>query len=374
MADGETVFPDVGEDQAHSVELPLLDGATPAQTSLPNGLAEQQRVAADRTRTIEERLEAFEDIFDSEVGDTSLARARNVEREVGFRQLFLKFEGGNPTGTQKDRIAFAQAMDALRRGFDSITVATCGNYGAAIATASSYAGLRCLIFIPEGYRTRRNAEMSRPGVEIIRVAGDYESAVTASQERAAADEIYDANPGGANTALQLRAYGEIAYEIYDELRDAPAAVAIPVSNGTTLAGVYRGFVSLHRRGKTSRIPRMIAGSTYGKNPIVNAFLRGLADCEDLAPGRVRETPVNEPLINWHAIDGDLALHAIRESGGSANYASDKSMLHFSKTLREREGLSVLPASTAGLIAFLDRHRRDPFSNDRYVILITGKRA
>ena len=55
-------------------------------------------------------MEAFEDIIDSEVGDTSMVRARNIEREVGARQIFLKFEGGNPTGTQKDRIEFAQSI------------------------------------------------------------------------------------------------------------------------------------------------------------------------------------------------------------------------------------------------------------------------
>ena len=93
---------------------------------------------------METRLEAFEDIVDSEVGDTQLVRARNIERHVGLRQIFLKFEGGNPTGTQKDRIAFAQAMDALRRGYDTVTVATCGNYGAAVSLAASLAGLRCL--------------------------------------------------------------------------------------------------------------------------------------------------------------------------------------------------------------------------------------
>jgi len=84
--------------------------------------------------------------------------------------------------------------------------------------------------------------------------------------------------------------------------------------------------------------------------------------------------VNEPLINWHAIDGDFALHAVRESDGFASYASDKGMLHFSRILREREGLSVLPASTAGLIALLERHRREEFPNDRYVVLVTGKRT
>ncbi|MBU0640924.1 MAG: pyridoxal-phosphate dependent enzyme [Planctomycetes bacterium] len=352
----------------------VLDGATPVLTRLPGELTALKDIATDQGRAVEERLEAFEDILDSEVGDTTLTRARNVEREVGLRQLYLKFEGGNPTGTQKDRIAFAQAMDALRRGFDAITVATCGNYGAAVAMAASFAGLRCYIYIPEGYRTKRIDEMTSQGAEIVRCAGDYEKAVQLSGEQARADEIYDANPGGANTALQLRAYGEIAYEIYDELRDAPAAVALPVSNGTTLAGVYRGFISLHRRGKTSRLPRMIAGSTFGKNPIIHAFRGNRANCEDLRPDRLRETAVNEPLINWHAIDGDLALEAVRASGGHAGYASDKSMSQYARILREKEGLSVLPASTAGMIALLERHRQEPLPGDRYVVVVTGKKA
>ncbi len=207
----------------------------------------------------------------------------------------------------------------------------------------------------------------------MRVKGDYEAAVVASQERAVKDEIYDANPGGANTMIQLKAYGEIAYEIYDELRDAPAVVAVPVSNGTTLAGIHRGFVSLYRRGKTSRIPRMVAGSSHGKNPIVRAFLKNMASCEDLDPGQIRETAVNEPLINWHAIDGDLALDVIRDTGGWAADASDKAMLACSRMLREREGLNVLPASTAGLMVLIERHKREALPGDRYVVVLTGRR-
>jgi threonine synthase len=216
--------------------------------------------------------------------------------------------------------------------------------------------------------------MDQPGVELVRVSGDYEHTVAVSRERAERDEIYDANPGGANTAIQLHAYGQIAYEIYDELRDAPAAVAVPVSNGTTLAGLYRGFVSLYRRGRTSRIPRLIGGSSFGKNPIVKAFVKNHARCLDLAPERVRETAVNEPLINWHSIDGDLALDAIRQTAGFAGHASDRSLLDYARTLREKEGFSVLPASTAGLIALVEGHRREALPNDRYVVVITGKKA
>jgi threonine synthase len=308
------------------------------------------------------------------VGDTAMVRSRNIERVMGFRQLFMKFEGGNPTGTQKDRIAFAQAMDALRRGFDVLTVATCGNYGVAVAMAASLAGLKSLVFIPASYHTRRIDDMRDLGAEIRTVSGDYETAVLASRRWAREKECYDANPGGDNTSLQLQAYGQIAYEIYDELRDAPAAVAAPVSNGTTLAGLYRGFLSLYRRGKISRLPRIVAGSSFRKNPIVHSFIKGLSTCEDLQPRNIRETSINEPLINWHAIDGDLSLEAIRATGGWAADASDKSMRRFARLIANKEGLQVLPASTAGLIALIDRHLRKPLPGDRYVVLLTGRKS
>lgn len=357
-----------------SVSTNLLDGATSQALILTPELETQKKVAADVSLPLEERIEAFADIMESEVGDTTMSRARNIEREVGFRQIFLKFEGGNPTGTQKDRISFAQAMDAIRRGFEAVTTATCGNYGVAVALAASLAGLKCVIYIPETYHTKRVQEMADYGAEILRVPGDYEHAVVVSRERAEKDEIYDANPGGTNAVQQLKAYGEIAYEIYDELRDAPAIVAVPVSNGTTLAGIYKGFISLHRRGKTSRIPRIVAGSSFRKNPIIQAYLKKLPQCDDLKPEQIRETAVNEPLINWHSMDGDYALEAIRNSNGWAGYASDKSMMLYSKLIREREGLSVLPASTAGLIALLEQHQKETLPNDRYIVILTGRKS
>jgi threonine synthase len=352
----------------------LLDGAGGEATAVVVETNRQQMISSDPHRPLDERLEAFEDLFESEVGDTSLLRARNIEREIGLRQLYFKFEGGNPTGTQKDRIAFAQAMDALRRGFDAINVATCGNYGVAMALAAKFAGLRSRIHIPGSYHTRRIVEMVDLGAEIIRVEGDYEHAVSVSSEDAHDNEYYDANPGGDNMLIQMQAYGQIAYEIYDELRDAPLAVAVPVSNGTTLAGIYKGFLSLHRRGKTSRMPRIVAGSSFRKNPIVEAFRNNKSSCEDLNPGKIRETSINEPLINWHSIDGNHALDAIRQSNGWAADASDRSMMNYSRLIREKEGLQVLPASSAGLIALMDQHHRELLVNDRYVVVLTGRKS
>lgn len=336
-------------------------------------LEKQYQILSNKSNSLDKRLSAFENIADSEVGDTPLIRARNIERELGIRQVYLKFEGSNPTGTQKDRIAFAQCMDALRRGFEGISLATCGNYGVACSLAARAANLRCVIFIPEAYHTKRVKEMEDLGAEIIRIKGDYEQAVLESHNFAQQSDFYDANPGGENTALQLYAYGQIAYEIYDELRDAPKIVAAPVSNGTMLAGIYKGFLSLYRRGKTSRIPILVAGSAAGKNPIIHASLNGDLHCEDLLPEQIRETEVNEPLINWHSFDGEITLEAIRATGGWGTDVSDKKMLQLAKMLKEKEGLNVLPASTAGLSALADTPHRDLVQNDRFVAVLTSRK-
>jgi threonine synthase len=350
----------------------ILDGVHLDELSVSKEAKELSESVRDTSLSLVDRIESYEDIISIEVGDTTLSRARSIERDTGLRQLFLKFEGSNPTGTQKDRIAFDQVQDALRRGYDTITVATCGNYGVAVALAAQLAGMRCMIYIPETYHTERVKEMEQAGSEVLRAPGSYEDVVTFSTEMAAQNDWYDANPGGQNTPLQISSYSEIAHEIYDQLRDAPKVVAVPVSNGTLLAGIYRGFVNLYKRGRTSRIPKMIAASSSHKNPIITSFKKGLDYCEDLRPEKIKETKVNEPLINWHSFDGEEALWAIRQSGGDAFHISDQKMVKYARLLGEKEGLKVLPASTAGLAALIEMHRQQAFEPDRFVAVLTGK--
>ncbi|MBK9104270.1 MAG: pyridoxal-phosphate dependent enzyme [Saprospiraceae bacterium] len=352
---------------------PLLDGVLPSTTPVSKEAMELAEFVKDKSHSLVDRIESYQDIISLEIGDTPLTRMRNVERETGLRQLYIKNEGGNPSGTQKDRISFAQCLDAMRRGYDTISVATCGNFGASTAQAAYLAGLKCIVFIPETYHTDRITEMESYGAQVIRFPGSYEDNVYHSQQQSKANHWYDANPGGHNASLQISAYAEIAYEIYDTLRDAPKMVAVPVSNGTTLAGIYRGFVTLFRRGRTSRIPIMIAGSSYRKNPIVESFRQGFESCVDLEESRITESKVNEPLINWHSFDGDEALYAIRKSNGQAYNVSDEKLMRYAKNLREKEGLQVLPASTAGLYALIQMHKATPLEPDRYVAVITGRK-
>ena len=114
----------------------LLDGVKSAEIKINKEVKNLSDIVKDEGLSIVDRIESFEDIMSMEVGDTSLLRARNLERELDIRQLYIKYEGENPSGTQKDRIAFAQVQDAFRRNYSVIALATCGNYGVAVAYAA----------------------------------------------------------------------------------------------------------------------------------------------------------------------------------------------------------------------------------------------
>ncbi|RMB60889.1 pyridoxal-phosphate dependent enzyme [Dokdonia sinensis] len=350
----------------------LKDGVKTAENKISSEAEKLSELVKDTSKTLTDRLESFEDIISLEVGDTALTRAKTLERDFDIRQVYIKYEGDNPTGTQKDRIAFAQVYDALRRDFDTIALATCGNYGVAVALAAKLGGLHCHIYIPESYHTDRIVEMEKLGATIFRIKGSYEDVVTKSSKLASQNDWYDANPGGANTPLQIQAYSQIAVEIVEDLGDAPKYCAAPVSNGTLFAGIYRGFVSLYKRGKTSRIPKMIAASSTGKNPIIQSFKEGLDHCRDLNPDKIKETKYNEPLINWHSFDGEEALYAIQQSYGDAYNISDAKMKEMTSYLLKKEGMRILPASTAGLIALLELDEKNNLEPDRFVAVLTAK--
>lgn len=350
----------------------LLDGAKTTGIQYSAEVKALSEMTQNEQLSLVDRIECFEDIISLEVGDTNLTRVRTLEREHGLRQLFIKYEGSNPSGTQKDRIAFAQVLDALRRGYSTIALATCGNYGVACAYATHLAGLQCKVFMPASYHSNRVQEIERFGAELVRLEGTYEEVVEASSRLAAENEWYDANPGGTNTPMQIAAYAEIAYEIYDQLRDAPKYIACPVSNGTVLAGIYRGFVTLFKRGKTSRIPIFVAGSSANQNPIITSFKKGLDHCEDIDPAKIKETAINEALINWHSFDGEEALYALRQSNGAASHVSDRQLKKMSTYLHQKEGMRILPCSCAGLIALLNVHQQERLINDRFVAVITAK--
>ena len=307
--------------------------------------------------------------------NTTLTESRNIANKIPCERLYLKFEGNNPTGTQKDRIAFALAEYAKQSGFSAITTATCGNFGAAVAYAASKFNLKAHIYIPKGYHVPKDRlkAMEDYGAEILFIDGHYEDVVIFSAAQSKENDWFNANPGMEESVeVSINAYAEIANEIYRALRRAPNYVLVPVGNGTTLAGIYSGFKELLYTNKISAVPRMVAVSTRRGNPIIKSFKLKSKVVLDLKPEEILETKVNEPLTNWHSFDGQRALDAIYESNGFAEYATDGQMIEFSRLLKQAEGLSVLPASASTLAVLSKMTKNDIMLKGTYVAILTGR--
>jgi len=304
---------------------------------------------------------------------TPLIRLTSIKKLLGFdgAPVYLKYEGANPTGTHKDRAAISHVREALVNGYDTITVGTCGNYGAAIAYYARRAGIKAVIYVPKGYKHSRVSEMKRYGAKVVLVEGPYETAVSLSVEAAKANGWYDANPGSINDHASLDAYSEIAREIVEQLGDAPAAIAIPVGNGTTLVGVYNGFRRMYKAGDTTRIPRIIAASTIHVNQLVYSWLMGSIDPLPVNTYLARETPINEPLVAIQSLNAKEALMAIYHSEGVAYAYMDDEMVEMSLLLRAVEGVNALPASSSSLLAVRDFLSREQVDGP-VVAVITGR--
>ena len=299
---------------------------------------------------------------------TPLVRSRVLGRFLGFdgMPVYLKWEGANPTGTHKDRAALLHARRASELGVRVVTAGTCGNYGVALAYYAKVFGLKAVIFAPESYENGRVGEMVKYGADVVFVDGKYEDAVEASVEVAEANGWYDANPGGRNGGLSVEAYSGIAEEIVAELGDAPYAVAVPVGNGTTLAGVYRGFLRMYKEGYATSVPKLLASTTSHTNQLASLWFGGKAE-----PDRVVETWVNEPLVAVKALDAELALEALRTTGGGVYTFEDEEMVEAALLVRALEGVPALPASASAILALAKLTEKEEVEGP-LVAVVTGR--
>lgn len=307
------------------------------------------------------------------VGDTPLVRAPNLAKAAGLEDLWIKMEGANPTGTQKDRVARLEIADAVARGAPGITVASCGNFGVAIAHAAFTHNTPCRIFVPADFAGERIDTMQGLGAEVQKTEGQYEDAVHASRKFAVAEGWYDANPGGANTQRTLVGYSTIAREIFQRLDEPPEAIGVPVGNGSTLAGLHLGCRIAWGRGQIDRIPKILGGTSRDNNPLPAAAAREQETISTLDPRAIEETHVNEPLVNWDALDGQAALTAIIDSNGFAYGHTDEQLMKLHAALLE-DGVDAHPASlsaVAALQAAVEDGRIK--ASDRVVAVLTSGR-
>jgi len=292
------------------------------------------------------------------IGNTTLRRAQKLEKKMEIRRLHLKIEGENPSGTHKDRAALIHALNARIKGLDSLTAASCGNYGAALAYICDKLNMKSYIYVPTEFEAPRRGEIERLGGKIVDVDGGYELSVTKSAEDAAANRWYNANPGGPDKELDLYAYSFIAKEIALALGRQPDWVSVPVGNGTCISGIWQGFRSMSMK------PRMLGVSNN------NSAVHGVA-LKEKAPLEVpnlQVTEINEALCGNFLTEGEEAVAAMLESNGTGIEVPDDELVKAANLILKEEGIDAFPASAGAVWGIRSLESR----NHVFVAVLTGK--
>ncbi len=275
-------------------------------------------------------------------GGTPLYRCQRLAERLGVRELYVKYEGANPTGSFKDRGMTVGVTRALEYGVSTVACASTGNTSASLAAYASKAGLRCLVLLPKGkVALGKLVQAMIYGAEIIAIEGNFDQALQLVErlcrERGDIYLLNSVNP--------FRPQGQktIGFEIADELGwEVPDRVVVPMGNCANIWAIYKGFYELREVGLTGRIPRMTGIQAEGAKPIVEAIKKGL---ERFVPVPNPETIATAIRIG-NPVNGPKAIRAIRRSGGTAESVTDEEIIEAQKLLARVEGIGVEPASAA----------------------------
>ena len=267
-------------------------------------------------------------------GNTPLIPAHNLSRELGGGfELFIKYEGLNPTGSFKDRGMTAAVSEALGRGATTVICASTGNTAASAAAYAARAGMKSVVLIPQGkVAAGKLAGAIVYGARVIQIDGSFDDALTMVVE------ITDRHPIClVNSINPYRIAGQktSAFEICDTLHSVPDWLCLPVGNAGNITSYWAGFKQYNAL-KSIGLPQLLGVQAAGAAPLVLGH-----------PVEKPETVATAIRIGKPA-RGEQALQAAEESGGRIIAADDDQILRMQKLLASLEGIWVEPASAAGL--------------------------
>jgi threonine synthase len=292
-------------------------------------------------------------------GNTPLIPVETLARALGGGfELFVKYEGLNPTGSFKDRGMTAAVGEALGRGAQAVICASTGNTAASAAAYAARAGMKAIVLIPQGkVAAGKLAGAVAYGAQVIQVDGSFDDAlgmvveITARQPLCLVNSINPFRIEGQKTA---------AFEICDALGSAPDWLCLPVGNAGNISAYWAGFKQYHQI-KASSLPHMLGVQAAGAAPLV---LGHAVDHPETVATAIR---IGRPAR------GEQALQAAEESGGRIIAASDAEILDMQAKLARLEGIWVEPASAAGLAGLAAEIARGSLvvSGKRIVAVCTG---
>ncbi len=270
-------------------------------------------------------------------GNTPLLPAPRLSDRIGA-EVFLKFEGLNPTGSFKDRGMTLAISKAVEEGAKAVVCASTGNTSASAAAYAARAGLTCAVLIPEGYiALGKLAQALIHGAKVLQIRGNFDVALDIVRD------LGDHAPiTVVNSINPYRIDGQMtgAFEIVDVLGDAPTHHCIPVGNAGNITAYWKGYRRYQDAGRTTRLPVMLGFQAAGAAPLVDGH-----DIEN------PETIATAIRIGKPA-SGYGALAAATESGGAIRAVTDDEILAAYRFLAAEESVFCEPASAASVAGLL----------------------
>ncbi|HEY4279842.1 MAG TPA: threonine synthase [Conexibacter sp.] len=279
-------------------------------------------------------------------GSTPLIPAPRLSERVGA-DVWIKFEGLNPTGSFKDRGMTCAVSAAVREGAEAVICASTGNTSASAAAYAARAGLRCAVIVPEGkIATGKLAQALMHGARVIALNGNFDEALTLVRE------VVDHHPIAlVNSVNRYRLEGQktAAFEIIEQL-EAIDALCIPVGNAGNITAYWKGFNELGHR------PGMFGFQAAGAAPLVEGA--PVANPQTIATAIRIGNPAR-----W-----EEAMNAMTASGGAVRAVTDEQILDAYRFLASREGVFCEPASAASVAGLMAHGAGDA---ERIVCVLTG---
>jgi len=271
-------------------------------------------------------------------GATPLVHARNLGRQMGCPNLYLKLEGSNPTGSFKDRGMVMAVAKALEDGARAIICASTGNTSASAAAYGAAAGLEVVVVLPQGkIAAGKLLQAQVAGARVLAIEGGFDEALAVVRQLTEVpDPDHPVTLVNSVNPYRLQGQKTAAFEICEDLGGAPDYLAIPVGNAGNISAYWMGFTDYRTAGLVDTAPVMLGFQAAGAAPLVLGHTV-----------RQPETIATAIRIGDPA-SGDKALRARDESGGRIESVTDEQILAAYADLARMEGIFCEPASAASV--------------------------
>ncbi len=297
-----------------------------------------------------------------EEGGTPLYHLERLGEKLGLREVYVKHEGMNPTGSFKDRGMTVGVTKAIEFGMKTVACASTGNTSASLAIYGAKAGMPAVVLLPRGkVALGKVAQALMHGAKVLSINGNFDEALRLVRDLCDREGFYLLN---SVNPYRLEGQKTIAFEVAEQLKDVPDRIILPVGNAGNISAIYKGFKEFQALGVTETVPRMTGIQAEGACPIVRAIRSGVIRPES------RPETIATAIRIGNPVNAAKAILAIRESGGMAETVTDAEIIEAQQELAKLEGIGVEPASAASIAGLKKLAGQGILEKDEKIVCVT----